>query len=359
MGNYLRISKFLITVVLTLVLMGCENGITGPGASDGNVICYVKSYKGHGEIFTNNIIGSNPQDISNYSDDDEYPQWSPDGRYIVYSRSIPVNGPLVIVYDTKTQSSTDLTSDGGGASLTPQWTPNGKVCFGYPYSGAKYHGTYIMNPDGSDKKKILDSTPGIYFYQDSYTFLYIEDTKVYKTNVDNTFNQFMLDLQCAPNEYITIRDFNPLTGEFLVNTNTIPGLWEAIATYSAETKQLNPLLAAEGSYALANQRYSKDYSKILFTEIDTTTYVEQYLSVLDNGKKRRLVRTTGSIVEGEWLDYNPMQFSPDDRCIAFSKNVSLGGAWVGWVSSLYVIDFTTGDVQFIDKGSCPSWNPRP
>jgi hypothetical protein len=103
----------------------------------------------------------------------------------------------------------------------------------------------------------------------SYTFLYVDGTKVYKTNIDSTSNEFILELQPSSNQFFTIRDFNQLTGELLVNTNTIPGSSSAIATYSAETKQLNVMLKADTGYALMGQRYSKDYSKIVFIESNT------------------------------------------------------------------------------------------
>jgi Tol biopolymer transport system component len=99
-------NKYIIALLVTLFIFinGCKDKVTGPSSIGGNVICYEKSYNNYWEIYTNNITGSNPQNISNYSNDDEYPQWSPDGRYIVYSRSTSIYGPLVIVYDTKNRT---------------------------------------------------------------------------------------------------------------------------------------------------------------------------------------------------------------------------------------------------------------
>jgi len=356
MGSYLRISNFLIIVVLTLVLIGCEKGITGPGASSGNIICYEKSYNGHWEIFTNNIAGSDPQDVSNYSDDDEYPQWSPDGRYIVYSRSVPVNGPLIYVYDVESKISINLTSDGGGASQMPQWAPNGKVYFGYPYFWAKYRGTYIMNPDGTDRKKILDSTATIYFYNDSYNFLYVVDyTKVYKSNIDNANSEFLFDISQTLNQQgALIQGFNPLADEFLTSPKTADGK-SVIATYGIRTRSLNILLAAEEGYTFFQMKYSKDFSKIAFVEHSSN---DEYLSVLENGVKKRLVRIPASTPPVNF-SYEPMQFSPDGRYIAFSKQVFQAGSWVSWAEYLYAVDVTSGAVQSIDEGFYPSWNPRP
>lgn len=344
-------------MLLICISVGCKDNITDPFLIGGNVLCYEKSYNNHWEIFTNNIMGSNPQDISNYADDDEYAQWSPNGRYIVYSRSVSINGPLVIVYDTKNKTETNLTSDGGGASLTPQWTPDGKVYFGYPYFWAPYRGTYIMNPDGSGKKKIFDSVATFYFYHDSYNFLYIYDyTKVYKSNIDGTFNEFLFDIKNNLNQDLAIQGFNPFTEELLLSLKNTDSMY-AIATYNIHTKNVDTLLTGENGYAFGQLRYSKDFSKIAIVEIETASkkYDEEYLSVLENGEKRRLVKLTGD----EWFDYNPMQFSYDGRYIAFSKNIYQSGQWISWKSYLYVVNASNGTLQYIDEGISPSWNPHP
>ena len=62
--------------ILLLLYTGCKDGIINP-INDNGVLCYEKLVNGYWEIFTNNISGTNPQNISNYPDDDEYPQWSP------------------------------------------------------------------------------------------------------------------------------------------------------------------------------------------------------------------------------------------------------------------------------------------
>lgn len=264
-------------------------------------------------------------------------------------------GPLIYVYDVQSKSFINLTQDGGGASLMPQWAPNGKVYFGYPHFWAKYRGTYTMNPDGTDRKKILDSTATVYFYQDSYTFLYISGARVYKTNIDGGFNEFVLDLEPTSDQFFTIRDFNPVAGELLVNTNTIPGSSSAIGEYNVETKRLKAIVVADTGYTLFLQKYSRDFSKVVFIEHSSN---DEYLSVLGNGVKKRLVRIPAS-TPPVYFSYNPMQFSPDGRYVAFSKQVFQGGPWVSWIEYLYAVDVTSGAVQSIDEGFYPSWNPRP
>ncbi len=310
------------------------------------------------EVYINNIVGTSPLNISNYYGDDEYPQWSPDGKYIVYSKRLPNSSLEVLVYDIQNLAYTNLTPNPGPSSQTPKWTPNGKVYFNFREDYGKPYITYIMNPDGSDKKIMLDTVADeIYFYADSYNFIYRSGTKIYKSNIDNSFKEEVFDL--APDSYtfFTIRDFNALTGELLLNTNAfLPDYKSAIATYNIETKQLKFILGAEPGFWVNMQRYSKDYSKIVFLEVDTTTYELQYLSVFSNGEKKRLVKVTGL---KEDFDWNPMEFSYDGKYVAFGKVVYGSGPWLSWTTYLYVVDTETGTLQFIDRGHSPSWKPYP
>ncbi len=353
-SNKVRLSLTMSISILLLLYTGCKDGIINP-INDNGVLCYEKLVNGYWEIFTNNISGTNPQNISNYPDDDEYPQWSPDGRYIVYSRSQPAEGLLIIVYDTKTQTGNDI-SDGGEASLKPQWTPNGKVFFGYSHPWGKYHGTFLMNSDGSDRKKILDTTATIYFYNDSYEFLYIINyVQVYRSNIDNTINEYLFDISQELNQQVVVQDFNPLTNELLISP-AIDSSKDAVATFNVNSKSLNILLNGEQGYNIYQVKYSNDYSKIGFIEHSNN---DEYLSVLENGEKKRLVRIASSNPP-VFFSYTPIEFSPDGRYIAFSKEIFHSGNWVSFSTPLLIVDINTGIVHLLeDEAHGPSWNPRP
>jgi|WetSurMetagenome_2_1015567.scaffolds.fasta_scaffold92254_2 Tol biopolymer transport system component len=349
----IKVYLLVIFFLLILLIAGCKDKITSPITVNGNIICYEKSYNNYWEIFTNNTNGSNPQNISNYSDDDEYPQWSPDGKYIVFRRSIPVGGPLMYVYDLENKTYANLTEDGGWADYLPQWAPNGKVCFSYQRPLLSAAATYIMNPDGNQKKKILNLSPSkIFFYQDSYNFLYLIDwTQLYKSNIDTTENKFLLNIEQIFNQNTAMQGFNPSLDEILI-TSTLPDGKSVIATYNINNNNLNILLKAEDGYTFFQVKYSSDYNKIGIIEHNDQG---EYLSVLENGIKKRLVHIEGKISStGECFSYNPIEFSKDGKYIAFSKRVFFSGV-VAWIEYLYVVDVTTGDQYYIDKGFYPSW----
>ena len=367
--NPLRLPVIVYAIGWAAVFSGCGQRLVAPVPNplpdsvinlpmSGNfILCYEKAVGGYWNVF---ISGVNPVNVSlatgvPYNQDDEYPQWSPDGKCILYRRSASIFGPSAHAYDVGNRTDVNLTSDGGVTLLPPQWTPDGRIYCAYQQPVGNPTCTYLMNVNGTDKKKILDFAADIYFYQDSYSFVYRDGSRWYKTNCDNTVNQIVLDTLPSQNQFITVRDFNPATGDFLVNTNSIPGDSSDIATYNAATRQLTRILKADYGYTVALQRYSPDHTKVVFIELGSA---DQYLSVIDNGAKRRLVHLPKT-VPAVTFSYWPMQFSPDGKYVAFSEQVFGTGQWINWVEQLYVVDITTRGLQHIGEGFAPSWNPKP
>jgi hypothetical protein len=210
-----------------------------------------------------------------------------------------------------------------------------------------------MNVDGSEKKKILDISPTIYFYQDGYTFLYVDETKIYKTNIDGSINEYIFDVQQTPNQNLTIQGFDPIPEEFLVMLSTFDSV-SALGKYSVRTRSLSVLLTAEVGYTIFQAEYSKDCSKIAFVEHSIN---DEYLSILDNGLRRRLVQipTNSPPVSFSFI---PAQFSYDGKYIAFSKQVFNSGPGISWKNELYAVNISTGTFDSIDVGHSPSWNPK-
>jgi hypothetical protein len=361
--NNLKVKAyFFLFMVVIIDIVGCVDKGMNPSPIPiplgENSLCYEKECNGQWEIFTNNISGTNPQNISNYPGDDEYPQWSPDGKYIVYSRRLPSSVVEVVVYDTKNRTNTMLTNDSVNTGLTPQWTPDGKICYFAQSSYDVYASgaTYLINPDGSQRRKVLDFGATIYFYNDSYNFLYIMNyTKLYKNNIDNTINEFLFDIDQTFNQQGTIiRDFNPVSNELLICPNTIDSKSE-IATYGIDTRNLRVLLTAEDGYTFFQMKYSKDFSQIAVVEHSNS---DEYLSILVNRMKKRLIRipTGNSSIN---FSYNPMEFSSDGKYIAFSEQIWHSDQWVSFSTPLFVINTTGGEpYKLEDEAHDPSWNPQ-
>jgi Tol biopolymer transport system component len=351
-------------LLISILCAGCKDNITGPPFPAANYqICYC----GYGHIKINNILGTNPVDISlqdsNFTsgDYDDYPQWSPDGRYIVFQRlrADTIYNPFVYVYDIQNKTFTNLTADGGITSSNPQWTPNGKVYFSYESPVLNPTATYMMNPDGSDKKKILnDSAISICFYQDSNGFLYFvgDGDRVRKTNIEGTSDEFICDLHQMLNDYVAIQGFDPFTQELLFTYYSSTDSLYRVATYNIQTRSLIDLLRSERGVDFAQVGYSPDFSKIVVVEQVKTG---NYLSILENGIKHRLVYLPETISEGFQTFYwvSP-EFSPDSKYLVYVKVIYAGGEWIALHDYIYVVELTSGNSQYIDQGFGVSWNPK-
>lgn len=355
----------LESVLLIVIIFGCKE-IVSPEIpiSINNIwnLCYVKGIDNNWEVVINNR--GSIKNISNTPKEDNYPQWSQDGKYIIYVHFTASAATDIYRYDIEKDSTLNLTSDSESYQASrPRWAPDGqKIYFGYHQIGGPYM-AYIMDKDGTNKRKIIEQNPGIYsypdvyFYNDSYNFIYVVDRKkVYKSNIDNTINEFLFDIYQELNTtYIAIQGFNTITEDLLITKRKSDEKNE-IVTYNIKTRILNIMLTSSEGHI--NQiKYSKDFSKIALVEAISGD--EEYLSILENGEKKRLVQldthSTGSYetFNYETFSYNPMQFSSDGRYLAFSQII-----WgTSLIERLFIVDVTNGDLQFIDSGHHPSWNP--
>jgi dipeptidyl aminopeptidase/acylaminoacyl peptidase len=362
------IRKILITIAagIFFIINSCGENITSP-TSFGEELCYAKVINGNWEIVINN--SGNVKNISNTNSEDNYPEWSPDGKYIIYQHITSNIETDIYCYDIKKDSTINLTSDAESYfAITPIWTPDGqKIVYGYHQIGMPYY-IYIMDKDGSNKRKIIEqdadiySYPRIYFYDDSYTFIYIVDNKkIYKNNIDNTGNEFLFDIYQELNSNgndLTIRDFNPITEDFVITKVNSDSLLE-IMTYNIKTRELATIVSSGEGYNLVFKCFSKDYSKFAFTGNKAKTFDKEYLSVYENGVERRLVELD---VYGndnkETFSYNPMRFSPIGSNLAFSRIIwGSSGGMITQENYLYIVDSSNGNVKVIDTGQHPSWKP--
>ena len=368
MNKNLSKSSIAIRLIMSFFfIISCSENITNP-ILFANILCYAKYINGNWEIVINNegIV----KNISNTTKEDNYPEWSPNGKYIIYEHIASSESSDVYCYDIEKDITIDLTSDAEIYFATlPFWTPDGqKIAFGYHQIGGGYF-EYIMEKDGSNKRKIIEqdegiySYPSIYFYNDSYNFIYIMDSrKVFKSNIDNTVNEFLFDIYQVLNSSgndLTIRSFNPITEDLIITKKNSDGIL-GIASFNLKTRKLATIISPEEGYNLNFKSYSKDYSKFAFLGNKAETDDKEFLAECENGVVKKLVELdTHSNGNHETFSYNPLQFSPDGKYISFSRII--WGSSEGWITqyeSLYIVDTTNGNTQFIDTGMNPSWKTR-
>jgi len=315
------------------------------------------SYRYNWEIYLNDITGTKPKNMTNWRYDDYSPRWSPDGRYIAIRRDQPSGAANLYIYDTDNDTCMGvLVSDMLDAGL-PGWTPDSKKIYYQYHKIPDFPESHIINVNGSNDRKL--EHPPAFFYKDNYTFLYFDDSaNVYKTNIDNSFNELIINLRLLGSG--AIQGFKPDTEEILFSTN-INKLSE-VKTYNIATKNFNTIYSFDSTYKVSNIKWDKGFSKVVAIETSNgahdSTYGD-YLSVIENGIKRRLVHiyrygTSGGTSYFSW--YGP-KFSPDGEYIAYVKLFMKGGTWVTLYNDLYVVNVNTGEIQKIDSCGAYDWNP--
>ncbi len=85
-------------------------------------------------------------------DDDQYADFSPDGRQIAFART--VDGEThVVVQDIGAAEARRITK---GPSTLPRWSPDGRwIAFAADRSGTS--GVFLVTPDGRDERRISDT----------------------------------------------------------------------------------------------------------------------------------------------------------------------------------------------------------
>ena len=125
-----------------------------PRAQNGRIV-FARDVGGKGHVFVMNGDGSNPVDLSpagTFGDED--PQFSPDGRWIAFTRWMDSTGGLLHIFRMRPDGSAavDLTPGLQGAG-SPTFSPDGRqIAFTIdtnPNPMAGFYTLAIMNTDGS------------------------------------------------------------------------------------------------------------------------------------------------------------------------------------------------------------------
>lgn len=145
-----------------------ENALWFPDYSpDGRQIVFTHDMTGALELYTINADGSGLTQVTHDGLVDLFPRWSPDGQRFVFLSTSLKNGAGVIT--TMRINGSDrvvLTDDIPYDSYQPEYTPDGKQIVFASQSGGLVSAVWIMNTDGSHKRRLTSAAleaggPGI------------------------------------------------------------------------------------------------------------------------------------------------------------------------------------------------------
>ncbi len=351
----------IISFALT-ALLSCEDLITNP-SSDLVELCYLKlDDNSNWQIYTNSRSGTNPQNISNNSNNDAYsPLWSPNGQCIAfrYERG-ESSGCDVYLYDVGSNEKINITSGLTSIeSATPElWSPDCRQLLYYYHKIGETYYYYIMNSDGTDKRELFESESVniISFCDEGGSILYTRDQLLCKTNITSITTDIRLDFHTISNNSIYVDGYNHNTNTILCHEDSTR--WNGGGTFLIEkidltTIEQDTIVTAENNFRILRPVFSNDYSKIVYIEIDYGNNISKII-LLENGKKIELNRLTS---EDELYGFYEIEFSANDCHIIYTVSLSTGGETASFESYTHILNISTIESSLVSKGCDPHWNP--
>ena len=173
---------------------------------------------GDDDIYVMDASGGNLRNLTNHDAGDWSPDWSPDGKQIVFlsNRDGGINAYVMDADGQNVRRLTDYPPDGEFADM-PDWSPDGKqIAFEWMQAGGS--GIYVMNLNGRDVHPVSPPQRGLYkghadWSPDGTQIVYFawKDNKVWAGTL-------MLATRVREKRWESERVALPVPKEFLLNT---------------------------------------------------------------------------------------------------------------------------------------------
>jgi Tol biopolymer transport system component len=121
----------------------------------GGLIAYVSFRDGNAEIYVMEEDDTSPTRLTNNSEIDDWPDWSPDGAKIAFTR-YSAGKPDIFVMNADGSAQVNLTNN-ADTDTGPSWSPDGsKIAFASNRVGGVLQ-IWVMNADGSGASQLTDT----------------------------------------------------------------------------------------------------------------------------------------------------------------------------------------------------------
>jgi Tol biopolymer transport system component len=122
-------------------------------------ITYDSNINGNRDIFILNPVTGETRGVITDRYHDKVGSWSPDGKFLAFesSRTDP-NYYQIYLYNGGQQTTIPLTKSAECSNFAPDWSPNGEMIVFYSYCKNEQRDIYVMNRDGSGRKKLTTSS---------------------------------------------------------------------------------------------------------------------------------------------------------------------------------------------------------
>lgn len=322
----------------------------------------------------NNNEGTKPKTVFKKPRDSYEPHWSYDGKYLAFTHSDSAwKDRDIYLYDTANDSIINFLTSDTSNTIFITWSHDSQRLIFSNQIGIGEKVYYIINVDGKNCSPL--KYPVAYLYPDDYNYLYTTQSStkgpsVYHSNLDGTVNEFIVDLA----EFVTIKsgsvtifDFNSNANDLLLSfddpSTAFPNM---IGKYNITQGQLDTIIVSDFGWKCYSPKFSNDFNKIAIGEVyiaDSINLINR-ISILElkNNNKTTVVEmpAIGETGKYQFIDFNLMAFSQDDKFLAYSKNIVQNKPYemVWWISYLHIVELDTKNITYIDTGISPKWNPK-
>jgi TolB protein len=143
------------------------NDFTPEFSPDGKQLAFVSDRTGHNEVFVFDLASGAARQITKDNSDTIHPHWSPDGQRIIYcsakdnpDQSSAPEGEVYEIYTIKIDGTdTKRITNDKGINTYPNYSPDGKQILFRKVLPQKNSEVFVMNADGSSMKN-LTNNPG-------------------------------------------------------------------------------------------------------------------------------------------------------------------------------------------------------
>lgn len=294
---------------LAICLAACGDGSTSPLNDPRGIMLVVTGAGSTSEIYAMRPDGSGRQQLTQNAILDGDPDWSPDGRQIVFVSAVdsepsaPARRRDVYLMSADGSGKHRLFQAAGGAGAAhPRWSPDGsRISFDSFDAAVSGFQPYVMNSDGSNVK-LVRAMPG---------------------------ENFGLEWSPDGTRFLFLSNRSP---RFLWTLYVMP-------TDGSSDQQISDAAACPSNLGRAAQ-WSPDGSSIAFS---CETNLGSWISTMRADGTALVIITIPSTE-----DFGPV-WSPSGGQIAFASNrAAVGG---NPVSQVYVINATGGPVSQITNGN--------
>ena len=266
--------------------------------------------------------------------------FSPNGDYIVY----PYGGTNTLVrMNVKTNESIELVVNPFHISNMVEWTPDGSLIIFKKSVGGDSQIPYTIYPDGTNLKEAPAFFGKQKFYlADSYHFLFLDGTRLFRSNLSGTEPEMVLDIDTLFPDPFTVNyyaAFNPVTNLFFISVS-VNAAWKMYCI-DISTGEKSLVYSGPGTHFCVDPKtnrlaFSDENDQIIVLDLFNNSTIGRY-----------------TISAEEWDYIYDLSFSPGGRYLAFAASKPFECGYLG------LVDTESGHIMKIDQPCIYNiaWNP--